>query len=411
MKTVGIIAEYNPFHNGHQYQIEEAKRQSNADFVVVAMSGDFVQRGAPAILDKYTRTKMALLGGVDLVLELPSLWSCASAEYFAAAGIALLEQTGIVDTVSFGCETVSARHFFALADFLSREPEDYRAALSHYLKAGNSFPKARVMAVSDTMPDVTDDILSLLRTPNNILALEYCKAMQRRNSSMTTLPILRIGAGYHEKETASSFSSATGIRRVLTAPTPDFDSVADKIPSAVWQNFKEIVTGYPLLMEDDFSDYLGLELLKHSDFHEFADVSKDLSNRLLHLKDSYVSFSSFAECLKSKDMTYTRLSRILCHILLGHKEKDYDFYRNLDYIPYIRVLGCRQSTSVLLKEIKHRSLLPLITNLAQASSDLNKDAQRLLEKELFAHEVYRLAQTQKHHTVYPNEYQQKFLKI
>lgn len=411
MKTVGIIAEYNPFHNGHQYQIKEAKKQSGADFAVIAMSGDFVQRGTPAILDKYTRTKMALLGGADLVLELPSLWSCASAEYFAAAGIALLEQTGIVDTVSFGCESVSLEHFFALSDFLCREPEAYRNALNKALKDGNSFPKARVMALAETMPDITDDVLSLLLTPNNILALEYCKALQRRISSMSALPVLRIGAGYHEECTDSSFSSATGIRRILNTNASDFASLSDKIPAAVFHDFKDNFHNHALLSEDDFSAYLGLELLKHDDFCEFADVSGDLSNRILRLKNSYVSYSSFAEQLKSKDMTHTRLNRVLCHILLGHKEKDYDFYRNLDYVPYIRVLGCKQNASVLLKEMKHRSPLPLVTNLTQASSVLTSDALHLLEKDLYAHELYRLALTQKSGRVYPTEYQQKFLKI
>lgn len=227
MNVTGIIAEYNPFHNGHLYQLEKARNDTNADYLIVVMSGDFVQRGAPALIDKYTRAKMALENGADLVLELPVLWSTASAEYFAGAGIALLDRIGVTSAVCFGCETPDQAALLSLARFLAEEPSAYRSALNDALKKGMSYPAARAFAVQTSLSaplsgdpsilaSVTPELAeTILASPNNILGLEYCKALFRRNSQIRPVPIARIGSGYHANNLDTSFASATGIRSYL----------------------------------------------------------------------------------------------------------------------------------------------------------------------------------------------------
>ena len=191
MKTIGIIAEYNPFHNGHAYQIAELKRKTNADFVVIAMSGDFVQRGAPAIIDKYCRAEMALLCGADLVIELPAVWAVSSAEDFAMAGVTLFDKMGCIDGICFGAESDQLPQLKSIAGVLAEEPDIYRSALSSYLKKGLAFPAARAAALSDYFKSTgMNFLISILDTPNNILAVEYLKALKRRNSA--TLQPLRM---------------------------------------------------------------------------------------------------------------------------------------------------------------------------------------------------------------------------
>ena len=195
MKTIGIIAEYNPFHNGHAYQIAELKRKTNADFVVIAMSGDFVQRGAPAIIDKYCRAEMALLCGADLVIELPAVWAVSSAEDFAMAGVTLFDKMGCIDGICFGAESDQLPQLKSIAGVLAEEPDIYRSALSSYLKKGLAFPAARAAALSDYFKSTgMNFLISILDTPNNILAVEYLKALKRRNSAMTPILIPRRGA-------------------------------------------------------------------------------------------------------------------------------------------------------------------------------------------------------------------------
>jgi len=414
MKVTGIIAEYNPFHNGHQYQIEQARKQADADYVIVVMSGDFVQRGAPALVDKYTRTHMALSCGADLVLELPVLWACASAEYFASAGVALLDHLGVIDSICFGCETPDSDSFFRLAGFLSKEPDSYRLALTDFLKSGMNYPKARTMALRSSMPDFTTELEEILNSPNNILGLEYHKALTTRQSSIKPLPILRIGKGYHSLDTDCSYASATSIRTLLQTQTDlysDLSALSQLMPPAAFDILQDALMTYPLLFEDDFSSFLGYQLLKTDSFFEYADSSIDLSNRIQNTKPFFVSISSYLENLKTKEVTYTRLSRLLLHILLDIKEKDYDKYRNLDYVSYARVLGFKESATPLMRKLKENCKLPLITTLSQSSKFLNESAINLLQKDILASNLYRLAAIQKSGFSIPDEYHRKFLKL
>ena len=215
MKTAGIIAEYNPFHTGHEYQINYIKEKLRTDYVVIAMSGDFVQRGTPALFSKYVRAEMALRSGADLVLELPVSISSASAELFARGGVQLLDGLGVTDILCFGSECGDTDALMELAKILADEPEDFQTALRRNLKNGMTFPKARSMALSAVFPE-SEKYQQLLSSPNNILGIEYCKAILRENSSISPVSIKREGNDYHENTLSENhFPSASAIRNAI----------------------------------------------------------------------------------------------------------------------------------------------------------------------------------------------------
>lgn len=428
MKTIGIIAEYNPFHNGHAYQISHVKKTLGADYVVVAMSGDFVQRGAPAILDKYTRSRMALSCGADLVLELPLCFATSSAEDFAMAGVTLFDRLGITDGICFGAETTNLALLNDIAALLAEEPDAYRSALSSYIKEGLTFPAARTRALKDCLfagNDKTTDInilTELLSSPNNILAIEYLKALKRRHSALTPFLLPREGAGYHDTalpanapttltanattltanatNTLPHFASATAIRQALlkTPDTSGFNALSSVLPPAAFSLLEEALSAYPPVTENDFSQILGYLLLSGAAqdkdfFSEFADCNADISRRICTLISSYRDFKNFTEEIKSRDITYTRAARILTHILLSVTKDDIAQAKSLDYIPYLRMLGFRRDAAPLLSAIKKNADVPLISKLSDARPDaqkniLSQNAFHVLEKDIFAADLY-----------------------
>lgn len=403
MKSIGIIAEYNPFHNGHAYQIRKIREQTHADFVIVAMSGNFVQRGCPAIVDKFTRTKMALSCGADLVIELPSLWATASAELFAMGGVTLFDKMGCIDGLCFGAETNDLETLSQIADILVNEPTEYQEILSNNLKQGLSFPSARANAIEAFFS--TKDISDIINTPNNILAIEYLKALKKRNSNIKPLLLKREGAGYHDtiiRDASLSdapSASASAIRKILQSNTPisnqcfSVDSFKDSMPNIVLNILKE----QTYLYEDDFSSILNYLLLCHSSSEsnrlpymlaDIADCNEFIANRIAKNRHDFQSFSQFIDLNKSKDVTYTRMSRIFTHAILQISNADYSRGKNMDYIPYLRILGFKKDSSAVLSEIKKCSDVPMISKLADASTFLSVDGQWLLEKDLFASELY-----------------------
>ena len=214
MKIAAVIAEYNPFHNGHAYQLHEIRRQTGADFILVMMSGDFVQRGAPACIDKYARCRMALNAGADMVCELPIYGALGSAEIFAESAVSLLNHLGCIDYLCFGAETIAPSLFDAIIPILSDEPEEYKSLLQTGLKNGMNFPAARSQALCSLLGDAR--CCGILNQPNNILAIEYMKALYKSKSRIRPFPIKRSGAGYHSTDITAGFSSATAIRRQLS---------------------------------------------------------------------------------------------------------------------------------------------------------------------------------------------------
>jgi predicted nucleotidyltransferase len=211
MKVLGIVAEYNPFHNGHLYHIQKSKEATGCDYVVCVMSGNFIQRGEPALLNKWARAEMALINGVDLVIELPVYYSLASAEFFAFGSVKLLDSLGIIDCLCFGSESGTIKELDMFADVFINEPESYKMFLSKNLKLGYSFPKSRSIALSEFLSTsgINDQKLDELSKSNNILGIEYIKALKRISSAIKPYTIERIGTGYRSEKALGKIASAT----------------------------------------------------------------------------------------------------------------------------------------------------------------------------------------------------------
>ena len=415
MRTVGIIAEYNPFHKVHKYQIEYTKEVLGADYTIVAMSGDFVQRGTPALLPKHVRAEMALRGGADLVLELPVSISCASAEFFASGGVNILDQLGVVDMLCFGCENNSLHLFRETARILTEEPLYYRDELQIALKNGNSFPAARSQALikyfAHFQPELNiKDLETFFMSPNNILGIEYCKAILRQNSTLVPSPLKREGAKYHELSISDKiFPSASGIRYMLyknntSTYSPEQISEIEKsmknmIPETSMDIFLNGLKSNGSVFESHLDLLLHYRLLEETfeSLTEYMDMNEELARRIINTRNQYRDFLQFTQLLKTRELTYTRIQRALLHVLLG--------IRNVPQnVPYARVLGFRKNAGPLLKEIKKNSRIPFLTKLADAENTLDIYGHTILTENTFASNLYEILVQHQMHQDFRHEY-------
>lgn len=416
MNITGIIAEYNPLHNGHAYQLTQARKETDADYIIIVMSGNFVQRGAPALLDKFTRAKMALFAGADLVIELPPLWATASAEYFAGAGIALLHQLGCVDSLCYGCETPSGHLFEKICAVLCNETPPYRQLLANALKSGSSYALARQSAVLALLPAADHAAATaVLKNPNNILALEYQKAIRKQSSPLKACPILRQGQGYHSGCLSGPFLSASAIRRFLASqPANAGQTLREAMPLFAYRLLADYQGNYPLLYENDCSQMLHYCLLKNAadGFSRYADCTPGLSNKICRNLKDYTGFSDFCALLKSKDLTYARISRVLLHILLDIRQSDYTLWRSHSFVPYARILGFRRQSRDLLMQLKKHAAIPLLARAADVKKlSAGKKEHDFLQKSLFAESVYRALAVEKGGIGMKQEFQQQVVII
>lgn len=372
MNVVGIIAEYNPFHEGHAYQIQKAKKQCGADFAVVVMNGDFVQRGEPAIFDKYTRTKEALLGGADLIFELPVRFGLSSAGDFAMGGILALNALPFVTHLCFGTETGDLTPLLQAATFLCDEPDSYRMRVKHFVKQGILYPKARSLALAaeSGLPTETWD------SPNNILGLEYCVALQKLHSKIKPFTIRREGQGYHDNDTPalSDFPSATFLR--------------EKIRKA---GEKEN------LSLSDFSSLIGYSLLTAKDLCRIKDITPDLSDRIRNELPKYREINEFVKTIKNPSLTTGRIKRSFFQCL-------FDIEKEEPVMPYLRVLGMKKEASSLLSQ-KENASCQILTKLAFDVPKMDDTAKKLFAKDLLASDLYRQVFCHKYNQTLPNEYQ------
>lgn len=388
MNITGIIAEYNPFHNGHAYQLREARRITDAGYLIVVMSGDYVQRGTPAILEKHIRTRAALENGADLVLELPVRFSTASAMDFASGAVKILDALHCVTHLCFGSESGNLASLSAAAELLEREPPEYRAVLQSALRDGISYPTARQKAFAscigaDGCPE------SLLKSPNNILGIEYLRALLRLNSTIRPVTVERTSDNYHLDRLENLYASASAIRTALLEKRPE--QTACYVPSGMQIALEEAVAGNTLLTEDDFSLPLNYQLLQCTPEHltGYLDVPQALANRIFRRRNEFTGFCQFAELLKTKEMTRTKINRTLLHILLQLEASQKP-------LRHIRVLGFRKDAAPLLGLLKSSSTLPLITRLASLP-------EKEIREDLFASGLYRSVLACKTRTFQPEE--------
>ena len=422
MRITSIISEYNPFHEGHNYHIKKTKEITCADYLIVIMSGNFTQRGTPTILDKYARTRQALSCGADLVLELPACFATASAEGFAFGAVSILEKLGVVNSLVFGSESGDINSIRQIADFLVEEPPAYKDRLQSFLKQGLSFPKARAKCISEFIPETSEDFLS---SSNNILGIEYCRALNYFRSSILPMTITRKDNLYHDENLSEigKLSSATAIRRTLlnrdTESLELFHSLSPHIPKPALEILKEHWNKTAPVSTKDISLLLKYKLLleNRTTLTKYLDVTSDFADRIYNNLNSYTDFDSFCDLLKTKELTHTRISRSLLHILLDFTKEDYRMFTsdtensNKTYGQYARILGFRKEATPLLHEIKKTSSIPLISKLSDAAKELEGTALSMLKKDIQAAHIYDSIVSDKFHCSFKNEFQRRLIII
>lgn len=382
MKTVGIITELNPFHSGHAHLIREAGRLSGADFVITVMSGDFVQRGEPAIFDKYKRTKMALAGGADMVFELPVRFCLSSAGDFALGAVLALSSLGFVNELYFGSECGSLKPLEKAASLLYEEYKGRNSAFSHSLQmalgSGLSYPAARLQALTEADPSLQD----IVKEPNNILGTEYCLAIKKLHSPLIPHTIPRDGQHYHDPSTAASedgthaHPSASAVRRQICQ--------------------KNI----PHLEFSDCSAVIGHTLLKERDLSAYKDISPDLAARIKKLSDTFRDAPSFAADCQTRAFTESRIRRALLQCAMGLRETSLS-------MPYLRLLGLNKKAGALLRSTPVKT--KIITKLSASVKELDDSSLALLSQDLLASDWYRQMWQQKYSVLLPNEYRRSVL--
>ncbi len=369
MKISAIISEYNPFHKGHEYQIEETRSTGGATHIIALMSGNFVQRGYPSLIDKYRRAEMAVLGGVDLVLELPSVYALASAEYFALGSIRILNALNGVSMLSFGTETGDLKNLTTVAHLLADESEEFKIHLKNYLSTGLSFPQARNMALSQIFP--LED-LDFLNRPNNILALEYLKALIKTNSPINPFTIKRNDLGYHSKTLdLGTFASATAIREGIST----HKDVSPYLPKVLGQYIKDLIDAtYGFVDSEDFSNLLLYRLIADGDgLKNILDASEGLDQRIYnHLPIlEHSGLNTFINSIKTKRYSHTRISRILMQFLLSFHEEDMQTLLNTTP-PTVKILGLNEKGREILASLRKNQDITLKHNYKKSLDDFEK---------------------------------------
>ena len=389
-RVLGIIAEYNPFHNGHLYQIEEAKMRSGAKYVVAVVSGNFTQRGNTSLVSKWEKTKMALENGVDIVLELPTIYSLSSAENFAEGGIKILDSLKVVDKLCFGTETSDFAALNNIANVLHDEPREYAALLNHELGKGNSFPKARENAIMMYLNDVRR-YANILSGSNNILAIEYLKALKKIKSNIKPYPIERKKVYYNDEMVVDEFASATAIRKLIAQER--YEELRKVVPKNTYMLLKDKIENgnYVIdLVKFEKEILYNLRTMSTKEISNLPDVSEGLENTIKNAANSCNNLIDLVNIIKSKRYTQTRIQRILLYTLLGITKKN--MQNSKKATPYVRVLGFNGKGKEILAEVcKINPKIQMVTSVKKyMDSNNNKILKEMIEKDILATNIYTL---------------------
>lgn len=397
MNALGIITEYNPFHKGHAYHIARSRELAGADCVIAVMSGNFVQRGEPAVMDKYVRTRAALLSGVDIVIELPVVSAVGSAQYFAMGSIGALKQMQ-ASYLCFGSEIGDIAPFDAICTLFSTHAHEIDAHIHELVKKGLSYPLARNRAL-EQLSD-SEELSALLNQPNNILGLEYCLEIKRQNASITPFTIKRTENNYHDTGLDGQFCSARALRDALYTGE---NALWDFLPENTHSLIKDYLSRYTPVFMDDFTDIVRFKLmeLKNVSANSAADLPDFLLNKLLSAVENASSVTRLIETVKSKDLTYTRISRALMHLILGLTEEHYAGLRDKP-CPHIRVLGFNETGRSYLAAVKKDLTCPLIVKPA--------DYKEYLTKDIYASDIYNLILSRKSNRETVSDYRHELIK-
>ncbi len=402
-KVLGIITEYNPFHNGHLYHLKKSKEITNCDYTICIMSGNFTQRGSCSLIDKWSKANMAIANGVDLVIELPVLYATSSAENFAYGSIKILNSLKIVNDICFGSECSDINILNNIADIFYTEPKEWKAILTKELKKGISFPKARQTATLKYLISVQNlklnqekllDYENILHSPNNILGIEYIKALKKIHSHITPYTIKRTECNYNSTSVNGNIASSTAIREIIKSK--NINILPNLMPESSYQILaKNIEQGH--IVTDIFRyEKEILYTLRKMDIAEISclpDVTEGLENILKKAANSCNNLIEFLEIVKSKRYTSTRIQRILLYCLIGITKNDMELSKKIS--PYVRVLAMNQNGKHLLSKIcKTNPTLDIITSVKKfEDSCTNEDLKQMLGKDIEATNIYTLGYT------------------
>ena len=381
-KRIGIIAEYNPFHNGHLYQIQKAKELTGADTVIAVMSGNFTQRGETSLINKFEKTKIALQNEVDMVIELPTIYSISSAENFALGGIKILNEIGNIDYLVFGIEEDNLQELQAIVDVLVNENDEFKSKIKTELDKGNSYPKAREIALKKVLS--SENVENIIQKPNNILAIEYLKALKITNSRIKPFAIKRKNSMHHDKNINENYASGTYIRKLFIEN--NFDEISKVVPKYTYEKLSELKShGTYVTSINDFSDIViyKIRMMTKEEISKIADVNEGLENSIKLASTTCKTIDEIIDKVSTKRYPKTRISRILTYILLDITKSDMEQSKKND--PYIRVLGINKKCEEILGTINNNKL---ITSLKKFEE--NNGENELLNIDKKATEIYTI---------------------
>ena len=430
MKAVYIISEFNPFHNGHEYIIKKSKELTGADFCICLMSGDYVQRGAPAILDKYARARMALKGGADMIITLPTAISLSPADDFASGAISMIKSLGVEGYLAFGAECDDIGKLKRALDIMTRKPGDYENVLRASLKQGLSYPAASQRAYESVCGADIKDIPS---SPNNILALSYLKALNE-DKDITPVCIRRKGQAHNDRDTCkygdaceygddASYLSSTSLRGLLLCERSDTDAV---LRNALPDESYEILSHYvnqssgqspdAFISEDDFSIILRQSItrlsyyLGENAFIPYTENNAQLARRIYNLREDAVSFTGFRDAIKNKSVTSSAISRTLMRIALNIDDSVIKAAKDSNLM-YARIVGVRKTSQAMIPNIVRSSDIPVIVNLSKDAYSLTSDRRILFDSDMLCEDIYRSVVSVKCKKTLPNQYEQRLVVV
>lgn len=393
MSVLGIIAEYNPMHNGHLFHFNTSREITQAEYSICVISGNFVQRGEPAIVDKWSRARMALSAGFDLVVELPVVYCVQSAEFFGYGAVSILNSLGIVGTLSFGSEIGDIGLLNEVGDILANEPDEFKDYIKLFLSNGCSFPSARAKALVKYMHQQNHidsyGLEEVLSSSNNILGLEYIKWLRRLDSHIKPITIARVHSKYNDELLNTKTASALAVRKAVM--DGHFEKLKEYIPpyavDILKYNFK---SGRGPIFLEDFEQAIlcKLRAMSHDELSRVMDVGEGLEYRIKKAAQSSGSLHELIGSIKTKRYTETRIRRILIHCLLGINSDDMAQFKGAGGPQYIRVLGFSQNGRVLLQQIKKTCSIPVITNFKEYKKFDNIYLKRMIELDSLATDIY-----------------------
>lgn len=386
--VLGIVSEYNPFHNGHILHLKKSLEMTKADFTIAIMSGSFTQRGDTSLIDKWAKTEMALKQGIDLVIELPTLYAISSAENFADGAVKILNSLGIIDYISFGSEIGEIKPLDDVATVLSKEPKDFSEILKRQLRSGLSYPKAREIAIQmyfGTSPIYTE----ALQNPNNILGIEYLKALKRSKSNITPITIKRNYNNYNSNDVKNGVASATAIRTMIMQKK----NIHTVVPYETYEIIERLSKEgkiVPSLKVFEKEIIYNLRKMTITEIANLADVTEGLENKIKQASNMTNNLEELIQKIKSKRYTETRIRRILLYSLLNITKKDMTISKKV--MPYIRVLGFNKHGKRIISAIAENNPKIKIVVSVKKFLDTNRDMnlQSMMMKDILATNIYTL---------------------